>query len=325
MSQPDWALAILATIDAALPLRATVLHDSNGQLAAVAPLVVSGRGLSRRLMPAGVRTYEPPAFAARDSAALAELLEAIGRQGLPLMLPAVYAHSAEAEAFAGHPAGGIRPRGRASPATARKSLDIDELDASIGGQRRSIVRRKRKAAEKLGTLEVSFFSPSAGEVEAALDELVVVEAAGWKGRAGTSLRHDLPLQAFYRAYAGRAASRGLVRFGRITIAGRLAAMRMDVEWGGERWELKIGFDEHFADVSPGQLLSYETFKDARARGARFHNFLGGYEGWQDDWGIEVLPQLNLRRYPLTPSGLAALGADGASAALRKIVSRRRSR
>lgn len=317
MGHPDWALAAVATIDAGKPLHVIALR-ADGRLAAVAPFVIEGHGLTRRLVPIADRTFEPPIFAFRDSAALGALFDAIGRSGIPLFMRGAYADGAEATAFAEHPTGGLRPRGRAAPATAFKRLDIADLDATISGQRRSVVKRKRKAAEKLGALDIAFLSPGAAEVDAAFDELVVVEAAGWKGKAGTALAQDVPLQDFFRTYARAAAARGEIRFGRVSVGGRLAAVRMDVERAAQRWELKIGYDEGFADVSPGQLLSYETFRDAMERGSTVHNFLGGYEAWQDDWGIEVKPLANLRYYLPSIGGLAALAADSATVAWRRV-------
>jgi CelD/BcsL family acetyltransferase involved in cellulose biosynthesis len=320
MSQADWIISAAGTIDAGLPLRTIVVRDDVGTLAALAPLLVAGRGPVAHLTQIGNRTYEPPSFVFGDEQALGALFDAIDALNLPFMLRGLYADSTEAKNYATRTSG-IRPMARGIQATAIKRLASETLDATIAGQRRSIVRRKRKAAEKLGSLDIAFFSPDIASVDEALQQLVEVEAAGWKGRAGTSLSQDIPMQEFYRRYARLAARAGTLRFGRITIGGQLAAMRMDVEWAGERWELKIGFDERFADVSPGQLLSYETFKDAIARGSQVHNFLGGYEPWQDDWGIEVRPLTNLRYYPSSPRGLAALGVDTAGFALRKLASK----
>lgn len=322
MAQADWVLSAAATIDRDASLHAIVVRAADGTVAAIAPLMLDGRGPTARLVQIGLRTYEPPCFVYRDEAALRALLDDVGRLGFPILLRGAYAEMSEAAVFAGAPTGGIRPSGGGAQWTALKPLDIADLDATIAGKRRSMVKRKRKAAEKLGAVEVSFFSPSAAAVDAALDEFIAIENAGWKGKAGTSLHHDIRLQEFYRRYARLSAARGILRFGRVTIDGKAAAMRMDVEWAGQRWELKIGYDETYTEVSPGQLLSYETFRDAMARGSVAHNFLGGYEpSWQDDWGIETRPVTTLRYYPSSPRGLVALGIDTAAYAARKVASR----
>lgn len=319
MSQSDWAIAASTTIDAELQLRVVVLRDGLGALAGIAPLAIKGRGLDARLVPIADRAYEPPAFVYRDEAALIALFESAGRLGLPLFLRGTYADSSEASVFARTPKGGFRPNARATPATAFKRLDIPDLDATVAGTARS--KRKRKAAEKLGRLEVSFFSPDPIGAGAAFDDLVSVEARGWKGRDGTALAHDLPLQAFLRAYAVRCAARGAARFGRVSIGDTLAAMRLDVEWNAQRWEIKNGFDEQFAEVSPGQLLSYEAFRDGMERGTTVHNFLGGYEPWQDDWGIELRALANLRHFPVSPRGVLALAWEGAGVLAEKAGSK----
>lgn len=268
MAQADWVLSAAATIDRHIPLRTIVVRAEDGRLGGIAPLMLQGRGPAAALVQIGFRTYEPPCLVFEDETALRALFDSMGRMGLPLLLRGGYADMAQASVFANVPKGGIRPSVGGNWSTAFKRLDVPDLDATIAGKRRSLVKRKRKSAEKLGALDIAFYSPSVAEVDAALDELIAVETEGWKGRAGTSLHHDVGLQEFFRRFARLSAGRGIVRFGRVTVAGKAAAMRMDVEWAGQRWELKIGFDEAYADVSPGQLLSYETFVDAQ--GAWFH-------------------------------------------------------
>lgn len=318
MAQADWVLTAAATIDSNADFRTFIVRGADGSLGGVAPLMLNGAGPVAKLVQIGFRTYEPPCLVFEEESALRALLEAVGGLGLPLLLRGAYADTEQAGVFADVPRGGLRPAVGGNWSTAYKRLDIPDLDVTIAGKRRSLVKRKRKAAEKMGDLEVAFFSPAVDELDAALDELVAVENAGWKGRAGTSLHHDTGLQEFFRRYAKLCAEHRRVRFGRVSIAGKVAAMRMDVEWAGQRWELKIGFDEAYSDVSPGQLLSYETFRDAMARGLTVHNFLGGYEpSWQDDWGVEVRPVTNLRRYPSSLRGLVALGTDTIDYAVRK--------
>lgn len=318
MAQPEWSLAAAASLDAGRPLQVVVVRDGDGRLAGVAPLVVVGG----HLQPVGEASFEPPGFAFRDRAALEALFDAVGRLGRPLLMRRVYRDGAEAAVFASHPAGGIRPAARAAHATAIRRLDREDPDAGIAGRRRTAIRRKRKAAERAGLL-VRFFSPDEAGAEETLALLVRIEGSGWKGRAGTAVIHHPPLGAFYRAYARAAARRGLLRFGLVTIGEAPAALRMDAEWAGQRWELKIAYDEQFTDFSPGQLLTYETFRDARERGASVHHFLGGYEPWQDDWGVELRGLTTLRHYPTSMAGVAAFASDVAGHGLEALKGRLR--
>ena len=82
------------------------------------------------------------------------------------------------------------------------------------------------------------------------------------------------VERFFHSFARRAAERGLVRFGFLRVGDATAAARMDVECGGERWELELGCDARFAPLAAEQVLSLDALDDALARGVRVHHFLG---------------------------------------------------
>jgi hypothetical protein len=110
-------------------------------------------------------------------------------------------------------------------------------------------------------------------------EVLRVEAAGWKGRSGTALRHHEALGAFFGAYAHRSVERKELRIGLLEIGGVAAAAVVAVETGDRLWLLKIGYDERFAAASPGMLVLEGSLGAAVGRGLRSMEFLGTAAPW----------------------------------------------
>jgi len=117
------------------------------------------------------------------------------------------------------------------------------------------------------------------------------------------------------------AREGCLRLGFMTIGDATAAVRLDVVWGNKSWEFKIGYDERFADCSPGLLLSHEALKHGQAEGLLGHHFLGSAEAWHDTWAAEITDRVNLRYYSTTVDGGATLLQDAGLRLGRSLVRR----
>jgi CelD/BcsL family acetyltransferase involved in cellulose biosynthesis len=103
------------------------------------------------------------------------------------------------------------------------------------------------------------------------------------------------------------------------IGDKVAAMQMAAEHNDKFWLLKIGYDEQFANCSPGSLLICETIRYAAERGLRSYEFLGRIESWTSMWAKEQHPCVSLRAYPLGVGGMAALGVDFALTLRRRLI------
>jgi CelD/BcsL family acetyltransferase involved in cellulose biosynthesis len=122
-------------------------------------------------------------------------------------------------------------------------------------------------------------------------------------------------------YCDRMAREGTLRLGFMTIGEATAAVRIDVVWGGKSWELKIGYDERFANCSPGLLLSHEALKHGQAEGLLGHHFLGEAEAWHETWAAKSMNRVTLRYYPTSLPGMLTLIQDASSHVARIIESR----
>ena len=96
-------------------------------------------------------------------------------------------------------------------------------------------------------------------MEAALGDFLALEAAGWKGRAGTAAAHDPTIRAFLEAAVLTLARDGKAAIVRLALAGRAIAALIMLRSGDTAWCWKITYDERHARTSPGvQLMLHAT-------------------------------------------------------------------
>ncbi|MGH1570825.1 GNAT family N-acetyltransferase [Methylobacterium sp. P31] len=192
--------------------------------------------------------------AGEPEAALARLLAAPRALGLPqrLLLPNAPADGPLADLLA---ARGIRQA--AYWPNERGLLDLTgrapEARAAylghLSGQRRRRLRRARARLEADGAVALEILDAPAA-LDQALDQHVALEAAGWKGRAGTSLGQRPDEVAFLRAALADLGAEGRVRIARLRQADRTLASLILPVTGSEAWVLKIAHDEARPETAP---------------------------------------------------------------------------
>jgi CelD/BcsL family acetyltransferase involved in cellulose biosynthesis len=298
---------------------ASVAIACRDRLESVAPLVVVRHaGIARRVLTGVGVLSEPMDLACVDQADRVALVENLVRDGRPLWLERVAADSPtvallrRAARARGHLI--VRPQG-SCPYIELSDAWHDPL-SQINAGRRSDLRRARRRAEAIGSVETEILTPGLGEVDALLTDAFDIEARSWKGAAGTALAHDARRAPFYRAYARRACAAGQLRLCFLSIAGGRVAMQIAIERGGRFWLLKVGYDERFAACSPGQLLASETIRYAVGKGLTGYEFLGGTETWTQVWTRTSWPTVSVRFYPWSMRGAAALAIDGVTVGWR---------
>jgi CelD/BcsL family acetyltransferase involved in cellulose biosynthesis len=203
------------------------------------------------------------------------------------------------------------------PAGACPFIELaDEPEALLPKRRREDLRRAARRAERLGGASLVVHEPSANEVDGLFEIAVSIEAESWKGRSGTALVSDVRRAAFYRRYARLAAEAGELRVALLRIDGEAAAMQLAVERDEGFWLLKIGYDERFADASPGQLLMLETLRWSAGRGLARYEFLGQSAPWTQAWTRLERQCAAVYAYPASPRGGFHLARDAARRVMR---------
>ena len=89
------------------------------------------------------------------------------------------------------------------------------------------------------------------------------------------------------------------------------------------WILKIGYDERFANCSPGLLLMHEALQYAVRQDLKSYEFLGAEADWTLRWTDRGRPTQRVLIYPYTAQGAALLVGHATGHLWRKM--RRRTR
>ena len=120
-------------------------------------------------------------------------------------------------------------------------------------QHKELRRHWRRLSETGAVLFTVATEPAA--IAGALEDFFALEAAGWKGRAGTAAADHDELRRFTRAAVIGLAVEGKVLLNRILVDGSAIAAAIVLRSGRQAWFWKIAYDEGFARFSPGVMLS----------------------------------------------------------------------
>jgi CelD/BcsL family acetyltransferase involved in cellulose biosynthesis len=281
------------------------------QPSALGPLVVRGRRLNRMEFLGVDALYEPTDFPHSDAASLQHLIEALVELRRPLLLRRVLADSpvitALRSAFASK--GIVLTR----PSAGYPWIELDsswmEPEKKLSSSRRSSLRRGQRKAEEVGRVSFEVIAPSPSQLPSLLAEMFRVEAANWKGRSGSALIHDAHRRSFYEQYAVTACEKEILRLCFMKIGSRAIATQLAVEARAGFWLLKVGYDENYANCSPGNLLLVESLKYAASRGLKSYEFLGTAEPWTEVWTRQIRPCVTVAAYPSNCIGGMALIFD----------------
>ncbi len=155
----------------------------------------------------------------------------------------------------GRPAATVLEERRALIAT--QASPEDYLAASLTGKKRKELRRQYRRLAEIGTLEI-VRCRSAEDIAAWTNAFLALEAAGWKGRAGSALADDPAHAALFRESLLEAARRGRVERLTLLLDHRPIAMLATFLTPPGAYAYKTAFDEAFARYSPGVLLQCEA-------------------------------------------------------------------
>jgi CelD/BcsL family acetyltransferase involved in cellulose biosynthesis len=137
-----------------------------------------------------------------------------------------------------------------APAGERKGY----LDQSLGHKKRKELRRQRKRLGDSGTV-TSTITGDPATMSRALDDFFALEAAGWKGRAGTAARGHAEIAQFMTTAIAALAGEGKAEVARLSIDAKPIAALVTLRSGDTAWCWKIAYDESYARFSPGvQIL-----------------------------------------------------------------------
>ncbi|TYP85259.1 acetyltransferase (GNAT) family protein [Maritimibacter alkaliphilus HTCC2654] len=265
---------------------------------------------------------EPADLPARSDEALADLARKLWRLGVPVDLGHLPTDTRlisqlrqQKPAFAMI---GLRTRDeRGLPALALEGEWSDPAMAIGRRRRQSLARKRRRAEANFGKVRLQMIAPGPETATEDMDLAFAVEANSWKRRAGTAIIQQPRQLEFFRLYGQRAAKLGILRLAFLEIGGAPAAVHYGVEIDNIFWSLRVGYDERFGSVSPGDLLMFDLVKDCVARGVSRFELCGKDADWTRRWSNHSRPIAAVRLYPLTLSGFGSLAGDLTALGLRK--------
>jgi len=138
-----------------------------------------------------------------------------------------------------------------------------QIEAAWSGNHRRHMRKAARRAESEGGVELKIIRDfrSLTEVEELVTRGFAVEAEGWKGRgAGDAVANSPAIQDYFIRQAQQAAEWGQLQLVFLSHQGRDIAFEYGWLSKGTFHTPKVGYDEAFSQLSPGQLLRYLSYQ-----------------------------------------------------------------
>jgi hypothetical protein len=165
---------------------------------------------------------------------------------------------------------------------------IETFMTRMSKNARSIVRRSARKFEALdGARYVRAAAPE--ELDTEYQCFLSVEASGWKGAQGTAIRDFPDLVAFYSDLMGRLTRDGRCEIHSLHAEGTCIAAGIWVYVGNEAAMLKCGYDEAYARLSPGRLMTHKAMEWACEDPAVDRVSLMSNAPWMMHWTPETIP------------------------------------
>jgi CelD/BcsL family acetyltransferase involved in cellulose biosynthesis len=179
--------------------------------------------------------------------------------------------------------------GRPCSIVHRSARALLESNLTPQAYREAAVRKKKR--KELGRLWARLSEQGdlryetlerAEDVERWSGDFLALEAAGWKGKAGSALAARPETASFFReAFAG-AFRAGRLETLRLALDGRPITMLVNFHAAPGAFSYKIAFDEAFARFSPGVLIELENLRVLARPGF----------GWMDSCAVENHPMID---------------------------------
>ncbi|MEQ8655680.1 MAG: GNAT family N-acetyltransferase [Hyphomicrobiales bacterium] len=129
------------------------------------------------------------------------------------------------------------------------------VKAVLSKRRVKDIRRNLRRLGEKGDVRLEHVTQRAA-VAKRLEDFLRIEAAGWKGEAGTAFLSDEATARFARDAFATDGDAGLVSIDTLLVDDRPIAVSINLQSGTTRFTPKCAIDESYRSVSPGVLLEY---------------------------------------------------------------------
>jgi CelD/BcsL family acetyltransferase involved in cellulose biosynthesis len=180
---------------------------------------------------------------------------------------------------------------------------FDAFRAKLSSKRRSTLRQRLRRLELLGAVSMDVVTD--GErLASALEDGLRIEAASWKGEAGTAIARNADLERFYGLIAERAAASKTLDLLFLKVGDKRIAFGYCLRRGRTIYLLKTGYDPEYAACSPFNALLFFAIESAFHEGLTAIDLLGCDEPWKAAWTDERTERRWLFLYRNTVSAAA---------------------
>ena len=188
-------------------------------------------------------------------------------------------------------------RRRRGPVVDFSWQSLEEYRSGLDRKFSKELRRCQRRLQEMGsvTLEVATTWD-----EGLFEEGLALEAAGWKGRAGTAILSRSFDARFYREIARWAGERGILVLAALRAGERRVAFELGLLDGGVYYALKGGYDPTYASFSPGNLLTYRMLEWVSEHGQAYE-FLGDAESYKLRFSTRCRTYLRIDAFRPTPA------------------------
>jgi hypothetical protein len=189
-----------------------------------------------------------------------------------------------------------------------------EYSQSLPSVLKNTLSRKRKKLEKTGRAKIEIVT-GGQNLDAAIDAYMKVYLSSWK--------QPEPYPEFVPGLIRMCAQLGALRLGLIYVDGEPAAAQLWIVYHGNALIYKLAYDERFADLSVGTILSATLFEHALdVDKVTEVDYLSGDDAYKKDWMSQRRERWGiLALNPRTPRGLLAIARHiGGRAVKRAAVS-----
>ena len=166
------------------------------------------------------------------------------------------------------------------PQAADKENLIEEHFKTLSQKRRKRLNRNLRLLKELG--EINFVVTHHYSTEL-MQRYFELESKGWKGEAGTAAADDINVAKLHDDFASAAAEKGALFVYELKLDDKTIAMQMRIMFNEQTVAWKTSYDEKYARFSPGNLLSWESLKNALISGSSEIDLLSppsvGKSGW----------------------------------------------
>ena len=185
-----------------------------------------------------------------------------------------------------------------------------EYSETLPSMLRNTLSRKRKKLEKSGRARIEIVT-AGRELDAAIDAYMKVYLSSWK--------QPEPYPQFIPGLMRMCAAMGALRLGILCVDGEPAAAQLWIVHQGKALIYKLAYDERFADLSVGTILSAALFQHALdVDKVTEVDYLSGDDGYKKDWMSHRRERWGiLALNPRTPRGVLAIARHVGGRAVKR--------